>query len=193
MELLLIEKLVLGYMLRHLCKLDEEIDNGQLEYLGVLYFKYNFSSEHINDDHLNDLDKVRMIIKNLNIERKRELISIIGEFMTLRKKEVNIKQINLAMMFINLLEGNKIAVIIDKGEVLSTIQDLQNIPWKSENIRRKAGISTWKQSVFYPEKGMVGEIIDSFQNPIFNFRVYILLIYNEYYVPISEKGIRIFE
>jgi hypothetical protein len=63
--------------------------------------------------------------------------------------------------------------------------------WKNDEIMNNAGIETWKKSNFYPENGMVGEIVDSFLNPIFDFKIYVLLIENKFYVPISENGIKL--
>jgi len=86
-------------------------------------------------------------------------------------------------------------IIIDKGECLSTLNN--NIAlkksWKSKEIRNLAGRSEWQKHNFQPQTGMLGEIVDNFYNTVFGFEIYIILIDEKHYVPISEKGIKIVE
>lgn len=92
------------------------------------------------------------------------------------------------------MEAKKYAVIIDKGECLSTI----NVPpavnllnWGDlENIKKYAGKNEWAQYGFYPSNGLVGEIQGTLQSNLWGFDVYVLKIQNKYYVPISLKGIK---
>jgi hypothetical protein len=87
----------------------------------------------------------------------------------------------------------KYAVILDSGECLSTIHTDQRFKWKSEEIRKLAGKSTWLQNGFYPANGMSGEVVEEFFNTLWGFNVYVLFIEKKFYVPMSEKGIRFVE
>ena len=95
----------------------------------------------------------------------------------------------------------KYAVIIDKGECLSTINGTDtinsNFPWKDKRIMKLAGKSEWTKHNFYPANDMVGKIVDIFSiNNTWNIfagssnDIYILLIDNTFYVPMSKKGIQ---
>jgi hypothetical protein len=87
-------------------------------------------------------------------------------------------------------ESKIYAEIINKGECLSSINGKNTFNWKNENIKFKAGKSEWLRHNFYPANGMVGEIVDSFENPIWGFKIYVLQIGNNIYVPMSEIGIK---
>lgn len=84
----------------------------------------------------------------------------------------------------------KTAVILDKGECLSTIHTDQRFKWKDETVRKLAGKSEWLKHDFYPANGMSGVIVQEFFNTLWGFNVYVLFIDNKFYVPMSEKGIK---
>ena len=181
---------VLGYLLRHLLTFGSEIDKKQIEYLGILNYKYGLTPELLHSDNLNNLDKVRSFIKEMTTETREELLGIIAEMIIVREKPDD-NQLDLSMKFITLLKGNQVAVITDKGETLSGMEGNKMFAWKNEEIMNKAGINTWKKTNFYPENGMIGEIVDSFPNPIFGFTIFVLLVNDVFYVPMNEKGIKI--
>jgi len=85
------------------------------------------------------------------------------------------------------MENKKYAIIVDKGECMSTINENTQFIWKSEAIHRLAGKSEWLKNNFYPENGMVGEIVDSFENTLWHFTTYVLCIDDKFYVAMSQN------
>lgn len=79
----------------------------------------------------------------------------------------------------------KFAEIIDKGECYSTLDlEIDGIP---------ATKTEWNKYKFYPQNGMVGEIIEIDTNKVFvtGHGINILKISNGIYVPMSNHGIKI--
>jgi len=80
----------------------------------------------------------------------------------------------------------KFAEIIDKGSCFSTINTNSDFTKGGlKDIRIKAGNSEWRKTGFYPKNGMVGVIAD-----VVNPNLYLLLIDEEYYVPMNIEGIK---
>lgn len=94
---------------------------------------------------------------------------------------------------VELIENIKLcfAKIIDKGECFSSIIDDSFYNWKNEIIKSKAGKAEWNKHNFYPQNGMVGEIVDTFENELWRIDVYVLLVDDYFYIPMSRKGIKL--
>jgi len=110
----------------------------------------------------------------------------------------------------------KIVKIIDKGECMSSLNEGPfSSLFKDKNIMIKAGQSEWSKHGFHPTDNMTGEIVEVLDNPmehlssilgmtnneeseheqlikhVHNDKIYVLLIMDKYYVPISGKGIKL--
>jgi len=88
-------------------------------------------------------------------------------------------------------KNNKYAIILDSGECVSTINGQKSYNWKNETIMNLAGKTEWFKYNFYPSNGLIGEVVDVFENPIWNFKIYVLFINDKFYVPMSENGIKL--
>lgn len=88
---------------------------------------------------------------------------------------------------------NKRAVIINDGQLYTTINETDTITWPSKEIKLKAGEIEWRKSGFFPTANMVGEIINTMINPHTNKIMYLLLIDEKYYVPIGANGVDIIQ
>lgn len=84
----------------------------------------------------------------------------------------------------------KYASITNKGECLSTINNNPTFEWTNLEAKVKAGRTEWMKHDFYPANGMVGVIVDEFVNPIWGNIIYVLKIADEFYVPMTEKGLK---
>lgn len=73
------------------------------------------------------------------------------------------------------------------------LSDTYKDSWSSSEIRELAGPREWNETNFIPEKGMVGNIVDSFIHKEKKTTIYVLQIKDKYYVPINENGITILE
>ncbi|WP_163710219.1 WG repeat-containing protein [Mangrovibacterium lignilyticum] len=63
--------------------------------------------------------------------------------------------------------------------------------WPNEEIRRKASEDEWDFYGFKPVKGNIGEAVGIVENDLFEENIYIILILEMFYVPISEKNLKL--
>lgn len=77
------------------------------------------------------------------------------------------------------------AEIIDKGECMSTLNQYHDFPWPEPFLKKIACRDEWSKYNFYPSNGLVGKIAYNMESTI-----YILIINELFYVPMSKKGIQ---
>lgn len=85
------------------------------------------------------------------------------------------------------------AEIIDRGECLSTLNTFHQIPWPKPFLKKIACREEWAKSDFYPRNGLVAEIpyiIKKDMSLKIDVDIYILRINEEFYVPMTLKGIK---
>lgn len=91
------------------------------------------------------------------------------------------------------MKNQQFAEIIDKGECISTMNLVSNIPWPKIDLQNLACQKEWEKHNFYPSDGLVGEIYCIIEQDIslkINSDIYILKINNFLYVPMSINGIK---
>jgi hypothetical protein len=87
----------------------------------------------------------------------------------------------------------KFAEIIDRGECISQIQNFSQIPWPDNKMKSLACKQEWLKHDFYPQNGLVAEIVHSVPRDLsikVDVNLYILKINDKFYVPMTEKGIK---
>lgn len=87
----------------------------------------------------------------------------------------------------------RFAKIIDKGECISQLYKFPQIPWPEQFLKSKACKEEWAKTNFYPSNGLVAEvpyIIEKNMNLKIDIDIYILKINEEYFVPMTGKGIK---
>lgn len=85
------------------------------------------------------------------------------------------------------------AKIIDAGEVYSSINNTDGEKWFSREIKKIAGETEWIKTSFDPKNDMIGEVVDSFMHSTQDTLIYVLKIFDKYYVPIGSDGIKMLE
>lgn len=86
----------------------------------------------------------------------------------------------------------KYAKIIDKGECMSTLYTFPQIPWPKPFLKDVANKREWEKWGVYPSNGLVAKVpyvIERDMSKNIDIEVYILRINNQFYVPMSGKGI----
>lgn len=84
------------------------------------------------------------------------------------------------------------ARIVDKGECMSTLHNLTQFPWPAPFLKEVANRTEWAKHDFYPSNDLVGEvpyIIKQDWSRMIAQDVYILLINQQFWVPMTIKGI----
>lgn len=84
-------------------------------------------------------------------------------------------------------------VIINSGHTYSTINNFSDYKWKNEKMRLEAGKVEWEKKGFYPKNGMRGTIVDEFYHNENKEKILVLLVDNEFYVPIGSNGVQMLE
>jgi len=86
-----------------------------------------------------------------------------------------------------------LAKIISAGHVYSAINtsDTYETDWINKEVKSLAGEEEWSKTGFYPESGMIGEIVHSFNHRTDDILIYVLRINDKYYVPIGMNGIKL--
>ncbi len=83
------------------------------------------------------------------------------------------------------MEKEEYAVIIDKGECMSTLYQYPTFPWPEAFLKTVACKDEWTKHGFYPSNGLVGEIAYNMES-----QIYILKINDKFFVPMTRKGIQ---
>jgi hypothetical protein len=79
----------------------------------------------------------------------------------------------------------KFVEIIDNGECCSTMNDNPNFNWPEPWLKNVACKNEWNRHDFYPSNGLVAEVYCDLED-----WGYILLINEEYYVPMTKRGVK---